>query len=262
MDICINQLHRADIFASLFQHIKIFTDSVNIHFRKDEMFIQAMDNSHISIFEIVLPNTWFDSYVLRDETEVVLGINSSIMFKVLHTRNKSHTLKLSIDDPKSDKLRVFMESDDSSVFNKEFEVPLVDLDSEMLSIPEMEYQAEMSLPSATFATLIDQLNLFGETLSIECSEEKIQMIADSIETGKMFVNIPIDDLNSFAIDEGESLNLGFSLQHLKNICLYSKIAKDVEINLTTNYPIKIVYPLDEDGIAKATFYLAPKMDTE
>ena len=262
MDICLTQLQRADTFTSLFQHMKSFTESINIHFRKDGMFIQAMDNSRISIFEIILPNTWFDSYVLTNETDVVIGINSSILFKVLHTRSKSHSLKLSMSDVNADKLLAFMESDDSNVFNKEFEIPLVDIESDMLSIPEMEYQAEMSLPSATFATTVEQLILFGDTLSIACSEENIQMIANSIETGKMFVDVPIDDLNSFAIDEGEQLNLDFSLQHLKNICLYSKIAKDVEIYMMTSYPIKLIYPLNENGTAKATFYLAPKIDNE
>jgi hypothetical protein len=103
------------------------------------------------------------------------------------------------------------------------------------------------------------MKIFGETLSILCSEEKVEMNSESIDTGKMFVNIPIDDLNEFAIEEDETVEMSFSLAHLKNICLYSKISKEVEVNLKKDFPIKLIYTLDDED-AKAVFYLAPKID--
>ena len=74
-----------------------------------------------------------------------------------------------------------------------------------MAIPEMNYQAELSLPSSTFSTLIDQMKMFGETLNIKCTEEQVQMISESQDSGKMFVNIPMDDLNSYAIEEEKEL---------------------------------------------------------
>jgi DNA polymerase III sliding clamp (beta) subunit (PCNA family) len=47
--------------------------------------------------------------------------------------------------------------------------------------------------------------------------------------------------------------------------MYNKIAKDIEIHLTDNYPMKLVYYLeensDENG-AKLVFYLAPKINDD
>jgi len=45
----------------------------------------------------------------------------------------------------------------------------------------------------------------------------------------MTVEIKIDDLDAFSINDGENVNLSFSLAHLHNICTYHKICKDVEI---------------------------------
>ena len=67
--------------------------------------------------------------------------------------------------------------------------------------------------------------------------------------------------NRFGIEEGENLDMSFSLSHLKNICLYSKISKEIEVNLTRDYPIKLIYTLDHEN-AKAMFYLAPKIDND
>jgi proliferating cell nuclear antigen len=259
MDIQINQPSNAEIFSGLFQYIKLFTNDININFESERLFIQALDSSRVSIFEVYLPKTWFDVYTINNENGAVIGINTNNLYKVLHAREKNQRLTLKMDDVTDDKLRLDMTSDNPTIFDKRFELPLIDIDIEMMSIPDMEYQAEFSLPSNTFATLIDQLKLFGETLRIECSEERIQLFSESIDSGKMSVDIPIDDLISFAIEEDKQLDVSFALTYLHNICLYSKLANNVDISMTTNYPIRIQYLLD-DSDAKIVYYLAPKID--
>jgi proliferating cell nuclear antigen PCNA len=153
-----------------------------------------------------------------------------------------------------------MTCESTEVFDRHFQIPLMEIDADVMHIPDMEYQAEFAIPSVTFATLIDQLKMFGDTLQVECSEEKIQLCSESQETGKMSVDIPIDDVISFAIEEGKELKLSFSLSYLHNICMYSKLAKNVEVCLSTNYPIRLVYSLSDDDDSKFVFYLAPKID--
>jgi hypothetical protein len=57
-----------------------------------------------------------------------------------------------------------LQSSIKTVFNRDFEVPLIDLCSDVLMIPIIEYQADVSLPIVDFALLINQLRSFGETL--------------------------------------------------------------------------------------------------
>jgi hypothetical protein len=108
---------------------------------------------------------------------------------------------------------------------------------------------------------VNQLKIFGDTMDIECSEEQIQSYANSQDCGKMSVEIKIDDLNSFSIDEGEELKLSFSLTHLHNISQFHKLAKDVEIKLNKNFPMNIVYKLGDDNTT-LSFYLAPKVQDD
>jgi proliferating cell nuclear antigen PCNA len=259
MEIQINQPSNAEIFSGLFQYIKLFTNDINIHFETERLFIQALDTSRVSIFEVYLPKSWFDVYNISDGNGAVVGINTNNLYKVLHAREKNQRLTMKMDDTSDDKILLDMTSDNPTIFDKHFELPLMDIDTEMMHIPSMEYKADFSLPSNTFATLIDQLKMFGETLRIECSEDKIQLFSESLDSGKMSVDIPIDDLVSFAIEEDEQLDISFALTYLHNICLYSKLAKTVDISMTTNYPIRIQYLLD-DSDAKIVYYLAPKID--
>ena len=96
MDIEIHDNNRAETFTTLFQHVKLFTDHINITFSEREMYIQAMDSSHIVIFELHLPHTWFGKYKYSDKSsQVVVGINGVTFFKILHTREKSQKICLS-----------------------------------------------------------------------------------------------------------------------------------------------------------------------
>jgi proliferating cell nuclear antigen PCNA len=257
MDIIIQNV-KAEVFTTLFQHIKLFTEHINLMFLEDKLFVQGMDSSRVSVFEIYLPNTWFDSYQLA-EGQLTLGIQANILFRVLNTRDKTQDIQLHVDSAEDDNLSVSFASVQKTNFDKHFQVPLMSIDSEMLSIPEMESDAEFSIPSSKFAVLVDQLKLFGDTLEIQCSEEKILMTASSLEHGKMTVEIPIDDLTSFSITEGEQVNVAYSLSHLHNICAYSKICTDTTVHLSANFPVKLVYNVGLPD-ANIVFYLAPKLN--
>jgi proliferating cell nuclear antigen PCNA len=222
-----------------------------------------MDSSRISIFEVFLPATWFDKYEHNIQTGHTIGLNSTILYKILGTRDKGQEIKILFDTETDDKLFIDFTSNNKALYNKEFEMGLIDIDCELMSIPPTESCAEFSIPSANFANIIGQLKIFGDSLDIVCNETLIQLTATSVETGKMAVKIEIDDLNEFSIDEGSELTMSYGLASLHNVCAYSKIASLMEVHLTENFPMKIIYWLgDVGGDAKLVFYLAPKINDD
>ena len=277
---------KSDLFAMIFQHVKTFTEYINISFQEKGLYIQSMDSSHISIFEVNLPHTWFDEYNLIEDGEehkhgdqedgegdgevsssgaaVLIGISSSILFKILNSREKTQKITINYDRIyNQDKLNIhFTGGENKEEFDKHFEVSLINIDGEWMEIPDMDYQAELTLSSYNFANIINQLKMFGTNLEINCSENKIILCASSPENGKMFVEINIEDLTAFSINEGETVKLSFSLQYLHNICLYNKLSKEIELKFSENVPIKITYNIFGDEEAKMTFYLAPKINDD
>jgi len=280
MNVVIRNLQKAELFASIFQHIKLFTEHITIHFEKHRLYIQTMDSSRVSIIEITIPNDWFDIYEHTATSSIPIGLHAQNLYKILSTREKAQEINISFSEDTSDKLYIHFTcgqqntivdvADDASgqsivtpsnkrpmLFDKHFEMPLMDIEFEMMNVPEMECQAEFSILSGTFANLVNQLRLFGDTLEIECSEEEILLHSLSVETGKMTVKMDIDDLTEFAIDEGDTLQMSFSLIHLHNVCMYNKLSKEILVKLIRNYPLNILFDLG-DG-ASLAFYLAPKI---
>lgn len=256
MSVIITDLQKAECFTLLFQHIKLFTDHINITFEPERMYMQSTDSARISVFELTLPSTWFDTYELINNTPVTLGLQSSMIFKILNIRDKSQETHLNFNNDE-DTLFVKFTCNNTAIFDKKFEMPLMDIDSELMEIPQQESDAEFSIASNTFANMVSQLKIFGDTMEFKCTEEKIELYAISQEAGKMLVDINIEDLTSYSINEGETMHLSFALTQMHNICMYNKISSEINIYLKKEFPLKLIYNIDED--AEFTFYLAPKI---
>lgn len=256
MEIVISNPIKADIFTGIFQNMKTFTEHIAILFKDTGIYLQTMDSARVSIVELSLPATWFDKYT--HTVDISIGISSNILYKILNARTVPQNIQIVYDSGSNDTLSVHFTSEDKKTFDKHFEVPLIDLEMEYMEIPPIDYVAEFTVPSGVFSGLINQLKMFGDSMDITCSEEKIILFSNSVDSGKMSVEINIDDLTSFSINEGEELNLSFSLNFLHNICSFNKLAKEMDIKLCNQYPLCIIYDLSNEGFMK--FYLAPKID--
>jgi proliferating cell nuclear antigen PCNA len=224
-----------------------------------------------------------------------LGINVSILHRILAVKEKTHILKI-IYKEDMDILEIHFLNNDTSIeiikqdekqqdenkndenkkdkkskskkeiihkiiektYEKHFEIPLVDIEMDLMEIPQIEYSVEFSLISSNFSNIVSQLKMFGDTMDIECSEEQIILYSHTSESGKMSVEICVDDLTEFSIIEGHELKLSFSLIYLNNICAFNRLTKEIDIKICENYPLCIIYNLLEG--ASIRFYLAPKND--
>ena len=90
------------------------------------------------------------------EDGVVLGISSNISSKILNARDKEQHIKFTYENSNRDHLYIEFSTTNKTktIFDKNFEMPLVDMDEETLQIPDIEYTAEFSLNSSVFASLI------------------------------------------------------------------------------------------------------------
>ena len=257
MNLQLRDAAKLDAFTHMFQNMKHVCDAINIDLNPDRMYIQTMDASRISILDVTIPASWFDAYTCP--TPVILGLPSSLLSRILSFRDKSQTVELVLDG--HDLLRCMMTCENPGLgqFQRTYEIPLMDLDVETMAIPDIEYQADFAMPSSTFAALIQQLKTFGDSLDIQCNESTITLVAKSTDQGKMNVDIGIDTLSEFAIEDGCQLDVSFSLHQLSIIAAFSKMSKEVAIHLHKDYPLRIDYGHHEGLGLVVKYYLAPKI---
>jgi proliferating cell nuclear antigen len=142
-------------------------------------------------------------------------------------------------------------------FDNYFELNLVDIEDNSLHIPTVDYDVEFTIEAKKFVDVLAQLNVFGADLNIKCNENALELYSSGDST-KLKVNIPIDDLNEYAISEGEEMNISYSLNHICKMCTSLKLCSTVDVSLSSEYPMSLKYNLGEDS--KVIFYIAPKIE--
>ena len=72
------------VLIELFKVVKGLNNFCKMYCKKDGMFIQIMDDAHISLLEIKIKKEWFSTYESEDE---VVSFNSKILTTImgLHT---------------------------------------------------------------------------------------------------------------------------------------------------------------------------------
>jgi proliferating cell nuclear antigen len=142
-------------------------------------------------------------------------------------------------------------------FNKYFKVPLIDMESDLLEIPNVDYDVEFSIKAKKMNELISQLATFGDVIDIKCSEDKIDLISKG-DGGEMLVNIPINDLSEFSISEGQIIDISYSLNYINKMCITTKLSSEIEMSISDNMPLRIKYDLGNNS--SVMFFLAPKVE--
>ena len=79
MKILINDEQKCIDFVNVFQHLKLFSANINLQISSERFYIQGMDASHVSIYELNMLSSWFNNYNVEKDT--VIGVNSGILFR-------------------------------------------------------------------------------------------------------------------------------------------------------------------------------------
>jgi proliferating cell nuclear antigen PCNA len=144
--------------------MRLFANTVqdgNIHFRDDGIHISGMDQSHVCLIRSQMTG---DTMMYNaPESEIVIGVSFLILSKILSACSNATctTLKPS---PDNGNLEIFVMTDKGE--NK-FVVNPMEIDTEQMDVPEMEYEVSHTLDTATLKEATDQAeNLSAEVLNI------------------------------------------------------------------------------------------------
>ena len=119
---------------------------------------------------------------------------------------------------------------------------------------------------------MNQLNMFGEKIEIECGKDDNIYIKTTGDAGKMQVRMKEDDIVEYAYDDEVHLKMEYSVRYMAMFAKFSKLNSVCSIHLSKNQPLKLLYNLnswmeteeDEEvvNVNYIRFYLAPQVNDE
>jgi proliferating cell nuclear antigen len=176
-------------------------------------------------------------------------------------KSEEDTSKLTIifENPSIYCVNIFLEQGKKT----EFAMNLLTLDSEVLGIPDKDYQAKVTTNAGEFTKLCRELYQVAETVNIEASEETITFTVEGdLGKGKVALNSTLGDKaeDKTSIEVKEPVKLAFALRYLNMFNKASSCSPVVSLMLSSETPLVVEYTMDKLGSLK--FYLAPKINEE
>tara|TARA_B100001769_G_scaffold197127_1_gene157348 strand:- start:548 stop:1339 length:792 start_codon:yes stop_codon:yes gene_type:complete len=260
MKLILSNQDKISQFSVIFQNLKAFSDHVVLYISEEGLYMQGMESSHCSCFESRLTREWFDDYEYNKETDVAsLGINTHVFQRVLGTRRDGQTIELEASAG-GDTLEItFTGNNEAKCLNKYFELPLMEIEEQLLELGNPDSDVDLVMPSKKFCELISQLQIFDDKLALTFTEERVTFLSSGSE-GSMKVNVSFDDVVEYAVAEDTTLKQSYSLKFISMMCLFSKLDEEFVMAFSENRPMEGRFKLE--GESYVTFCLAPRVDDE
>ena len=210
------------VLKKLTEAMKDLVTEANFDCSTTGISLQAMDSSHVSLVALLLRADGFDHF--RCDRNISLGINLGSMGKVLKCCNNGDIVTLKADD-NADAM-TFMFENQSADRISDFELKLMDIDSEHLGIPDTEYTAVIKMPSAEFQRIPRDLQIKTRSRSVQQGRREVRdgrpgsgtMIRQSSNADKPEKAVTID---------WRSQTQSFAMGYLSQFCKATPLASSV-----------------------------------
>ncbi|KAH8091828.1 proliferating cell nuclear antigen, N-terminal domain-containing protein [Cristinia sonorae] len=168
------KLAEAGILKRLLDAIKELVTDANFECNEEGIHLQAMDNSHVALVSVKLDESGFKAF--RCDRPIPLGVNLNSLTKVLKCAKDDDICILKAADD-ADLLSLTYEARNSDRI-AEYDMKLMDIDSDKLGIPDTDYDARVTMPSSEFGRIVRDLSQLGESVRIEVSKEGVRFLTE------------------------------------------------------------------------------------
>lgn len=220
--------------------------------------LQAMDSSHVSLVSLNLRCDGFDKY--RCDRNLSLGMNLASMSKIMKCAANDDIITVKAQDDADTVVFVFESANQEKV--SDYEMKLMNLDTEHLGIPETDYSCIIKLPAAEFQRICRDLSQIGDSVIISCGKEGIKFSASGdLGTGniKLAQTTNVDkEEEAVIIDLQEPVSLTFACRYLNSFTKATPLSSQVQLSMSADVPLVVEYKIEDMGYVR--YYLAPKIE--
>ncbi len=244
---------QAAAFQKLIEGLKDVITDTNLTFDKTGLRIMCMDGTHVSLVNLRLYAENFEIYKCLDD--ITIGLNMGNFFKLIRSIENNDILTLSLETNNVHYLKIHIENIDKhkSTF---YQLKLLDLDQQNISVPSSDFKTVITLPSADFQRICRDMMNIGQSIVIKNMGDRITLSCNGDFASQTTEIRGISSTETGNEEINEQISGEFSL---KNLVLFTKctnLCSTVELYLKNDYPLLIKYQVASLG--RLFFCLAPK----
>eukprot|EP00299_Pterocystis_sp_00344_P000778 c10361_g1_i1.p1 GENE.c10361_g1_i1~~c10361_g1_i1.p1 ORF type:complete len:316 (+),score=102.52 c10361_g1_i1:47-949(+) len=256
------KLEKGILLKKCLEAIKDLVKQANFECTSSALQLQALDTSHVAMIKMILRSDGFVHY--RCDRNVQLGINTDSLSKIFKCADNTDSITLRADDD-GDVCTFVFESDKNDRIS-DFGLKLMSIEEEQVSVPDMDYEAKVTIPSTEFQRICRDLSTIGETITIAVNKTGVHFSTQGdLGTGNITLKqtsaADADDDKEVTIELQEDVTLRFAARYLCYFTKATPLSSRVVLNLAAESPLMVDFKL-ADNLGCVQYYLAPKVDEE
>jgi proliferating cell nuclear antigen len=252
-------LRQANLLKKVVDAMKDLCKDVNFDCSEKGLQVQSMDSSHVALVSLLLRESAFSEF--KCDRPMSLGMNVDSLGKIFKMCGPNDSLKVRWQND-ADTVNFQCESSEEDRI-ADFDLKLMQIESEHMEIPEQHYKVIAKLPSAEFQKICRDLKEFGETMQVSASKEGIRF---SVQGDLGAGNVMLKQREAEKPEEKVTLTVHepvtatFALRYLVTFAKAAPLCGSVELGLGPDAPLLVKYDLETTDNGFMQFYLAPKID--
>ncbi len=234
--------------------ISIISELVNearFKITQDSIELVAMDPANVAMVIFKLLSSCFTEYDVKADTEIAINLNN--LKQILRRAKPSDMLTLELTP--DNKLQIKLKSKTARTFN----IPIIELDEREQKIPELVFPVNIKTQSSILNEAIEDADIVAESVTFLADKEKMTIAAEG-DLSKASIEIRADEDTKITAETQDKVKAKYSIEYLKKMMAGGKLADEVMINFSKDYPLKLEYKVVDKLLL--AFILAPRVEND
>ncbi len=210
----------------------------------------AMDPANVAMVIFKLLSSSFTEYKVEKDVEMAINLNN---FKQILKRAKTNDM-LSMEIAEN-RLKIQFKSNTTRTFY----LPIIELEEKEQKIPKLDFVASVAMPAVILNDAIEDADIVAESVSFVTGSDKLDVTAEG-DLSKANIEINSGDEIKIKSPSGEKVKAKYSIEYLKKMIGGSKLAPEVTLNYSKDYPLKLEFKAIDKVLL--SFILAPRVEND
>jgi len=241
---------QASAIKSIFEVLQSVLNDVNILFTKDTIRILTMDTAKVSLVHLTLEADNFEEYECTED--IIAGVNMSDVYKLLKSITPNDTLTIEINS--LEKMNIIINDSDKK---KKTTCPykLLDINDDMLEIPNMNLSIVTTLPSVDFQRVCRDIHNLSKQITI-CRKGSTLTLSCIGDFADQITEIQCSDTTG----QDKECSATYKLQYIILFTRATSMCSSVQI-FQENPTLPIIFKYSVANLGHIQFYLAPNIES-
>ena len=218
---------------------------------KDGIELVAMDPANVAMVVFKLLSSCFTEYDITKDMEIAVNLAN---FKQILKRAKANDI-LSLEITQDNKLKIQLKSGTIRTFS----LPIIDIEEKEQRVPNLSFPVVVTTASHVLNDAIDDVDIVAESVTFAAEQDKFSISAEG-DLSKADIDIKSDDCTKITSETQAKVKAKYSIEYLKKMIQGAKIANNVSIYFSQDYPLKIEYKVVDKVLL--SFILAPRVEND